>query len=111
MDMLTYLFIVVIYIVRLIMIYMHNTGWRDPTADADTKRIYGNIISLHYKLFAFFVIVLWLRLMKNFRPFIFFGPFIAILGYVIQDTLKFSFLYFEFYIPYCAIIWIIFGVR
>ena len=31
------------------------------------------------------------------------------LGYVLKDTLKFGFLFGEFYIPYACAVWIIFG--
>ena len=37
------------------------------------------------------------------------GPFISILGSVINDTMKFAFLFFEFFIPYTVGFWILFG--
>ena len=47
--------------------------------------------------------------MKACRAFKALGPFITLLGHVVEDTLKFAFLYFEFFIPYCCAFWIIFG--
>lgn len=47
--------------------------------------------------------------MRSCRPFRSLGPFIEILGSVIADTLKFAFLFFEFYIPYAVAFWILFG--
>ena len=47
--------------------------------------------------------------MRSCRGFRSLGPFIAILGSVIADTLKFAFLFFEFFIPYTVGFWIIFG--
>ena len=34
---------------------------------------------------------------------------VFILGRVITDTMKFAFLFFEFYIPYVVCFWIVFG--
>ena len=72
---------------------------------------YKMAMEIHFKGYAFFVIVLWLRLMKFCRPFTALGPFIAILGYVVKDTLKFLFLFLEFYLPYTCIIWLLFGKK
>ena len=47
--------------------------------------------------------------MRSCRAFRMLGPFIAILGSVIADTCKFTFLFFEFYIPYTVAFWILFG--
>ena len=47
--------------------------------------------------------------MRSCRAFRSLGPFIAILGSVISDTMKFAFLFFEFFIPYTVAFWILFG--
>lgn len=65
--------------------------------------------SLHPKVFALALIFVWLRLMKVFRAFVSLGPFIVMIGHIIDDTLKFAFLYFEFFVPYVCAFWIIFG--
>jgi len=65
--------------------------------------------SLHPKVFAIGLIFIWLRLMKVFRGFVTLGPFIVMIGHIIDDTLKFGFLYFEIYVPYVCAFWIIFG--
>ena len=65
--------------------------------------------SLHPKVFAIALIFIWIRLMKVFRGFVTLGPFIVMIGHIIDDTLKFGFLYFEIYVPYVCAFWIIFG--
>lgn len=65
--------------------------------------------SLHPKVFAIALIFIWLRLMKVFRGFVTLGPFIVMIGHIIDDTLKFGFLYFEIYVPYVCAFWIVFG--
>lgn len=65
--------------------------------------------SLHPKVFAIALIFIWLRLMKVFRGFITLGPFIVMIGHIIDDTLKFGFLYVIFYVPYVCAFWITFG--
>lgn len=64
---------------------------------------------VHPKVFAIALIFIWLRLMKFFRAFSALGPFIVIVGHIINDILKFGFLYFEFFIPYVCAFWMIFG--
>ncbi|XP_066925009.1 uncharacterized protein [Clytia hemisphaerica] len=67
------------------------------------------IAEFHPKVYALGLIVIWLRFMRSCRVFQTLGPFIAILGSVVVDTAKFSFLLFEFFIPYTVGFWIIFG--
>lgn len=69
----------------------------------------GAARSLHPKVFAIALIFIWLRLMKVFRGFVTLGPFIVMIGHIIDDTLKFGFLYFIFYVPYVCAFWITFG--
>ncbi|XP_065055381.1 transient receptor potential cation channel subfamily A member 1-like isoform X4 [Rhopilema esculentum] len=64
---------------------------------------------IHPGAYAMGLIVIWLRFMRSCRAFRSLGPFIAILGSVIADTLKFAFLFFEFFIPYTVGFWILFG--
>uniref|UniRef100_A0A8C5N5B2 Ion transport domain-containing protein n=1 Tax=Leptobrachium leishanense TaxID=445787 RepID=A0A8C5N5B2_9ANUR len=63
----------------------------------------------HVRVFAVTIIFLWLRLMKHARAIRFLGPFIVMLGKVMNDVFKFLFLYGEFYVPYACAFWIIFG--
>ena len=65
--------------------------------------------NLHTNAFPCVLLVIWLRFMRSCRPFKGLGVFIAILSYVIVATLKFAFLFFEFYIPYVVGFWIMFG--
>lgn len=65
--------------------------------------------SLHPRVFAIALIFIWLRLMKVFRGFVTLGPFIVMIGHIIDDTLKFGFLYFDIYLPYVCAFWIVFG--
>lgn len=65
--------------------------------------------SLHPRVFAIALIFIWVRLMKVFRGFVTLGPFIVMIGHIIDDTLKFGFLYFEVYVPYVCAFWIVFG--
>ena len=51
--------------------------------------------------FAVAIILIWVRLMKNFRAFRQVGPFIVICTYMIKDILRWLFVYLIFYIPYC----------
>ncbi len=92
-DWVTHVAVLMVVITRLIIVL-----WEDKSAD-----------KVHPKVFAITLILIWLRLMKACRAFKALGPFITLLGHVIEDTLKFAFLYFEFFIPYCCAFWIIFG--
>lgn len=64
---------------------------------------------IHYKMFSVFLIMLWLRFMKSCQCYQSLGPFITMLGHVVTDTMKFGFLFFEFFIPYVCAFWILFG--
>eukprot|EP00794_Sanderia_malayensis_P006243 gene6243-6962_t len=55
------------------------------------------------------VMILCLRLMRICRAFNFLSVFIVLLGHVVGATVKFAFLFFEFFIPYVCMIWLIFG--
>ncbi|GFO19270.1 transient receptor potential cation channel subfamily v member 1 [Plakobranchus ocellatus] len=63
----------------------------------------------HIRLMAVTIILLWLRLMKNARAFTLLGPFIVMLGHMLKDCVRFLFLYMEFYIPFLAAFWMMFG--
>ncbi|KAJ8359462.1 hypothetical protein SKAU_G00159870 [Synaphobranchus kaupii] len=72
--------------------------------------IYKSVLRVYrLRLFAVTLIFLWLRLMKHVRGFRIMGPFIVMLGKIIGDVLRFSFLYIEIFIPYACAFWIIFG--
>ena len=92
-DWVTHIAVLMVVITRAITVL-----WRDENSD-----------KIHPKVFALSLILIWMRLMKACRAFKALGPFITLLGHVVEDTLKFAFLYFEFFIPYCCAFWIIFG--
>ena len=93
-DWITYGWVSAVIVTRILGVAVDNF----PTAR-----------SLHPKVFAIALIFIWLRLMKFFRAFGALGPFIVIVGHIIDDILKFGFLYFEFFIPYVCAFWMIFG--
>lgn len=47
--------------------------------------------------------------MKVFCGFVILGLFIVMIGYIIDDVFKFGFFYFEIYVLYVCVFWIIFG--
>lgn len=92
-EWVTYLVVLTLAITRIMAVFSDN-----KTAE-----------KIHPPAYALGLIVIWLRLMRSCRAFRSLGPFIAILGSVIADTLKFAFLFFEFFIPYTVGFWILFG--
>ena len=64
---------------------------------------------VHTRVYTLSVLILWLRILRPCRAFRSLGPFIAILGSVVGDTLKFFFLLFEFYVPFTIGFFITFG--
>ncbi|GFS22479.1 transient receptor potential cation channel subfamily V member 1-like isoform X2 [Elysia marginata] len=75
----------------------------------DIARHSEQVARAHIRLMAVTIILLWLRLMKNARAFALLGPFIVMLGHMLKDCVRFLFLYMEFYIPFLAAFWMIFG--
>ena len=69
----------------------------------------NQVRDIHLRIFAMSLVLIWLRLLKVCRAFQSLGPFITLLGHVVQDTLKFGFLFFEFFIPYVCAFWMLFG--
>ena len=65
--------------------------------------------TVHYKSVPILLILLWLRFMRYCQIYKALGPFITMLGHVVADTMKFGFLFFEFFIPYVCAFWILFG--
>lgn len=65
--------------------------------------------TIHMRILVFLLILLWLRILKYVRPFKGPGPFVQMLGHVIDNIIKWGFLYVVFYIPYAAAFWILFG--
>lgn len=64
---------------------------------------------IHMRIIVFLLILLWLRILNYLRPFKGPGPFVQMLGHVIDNIIKWGFLYVVFYIPYASAFWIIFG--
>ncbi|XP_071485683.1 uncharacterized protein [Diadema antillarum] len=60
-------------------------------------------------VFSVVIILVWIRLMKSVRAFRSLGPFIVMLGLVLNDFAVFIFLYANFYIPYACSFWMNFG--
>lgn len=58
---------------------------------------------------AVFVLLIWVRLNRSLRYLQTLGPFIAMLGECITSTAQFGFLFFEFFIPFAAAFWVLFG--
>ncbi|XP_074640320.1 uncharacterized protein LOC141898368 [Tubulanus polymorphus] len=61
------------------------------------------------RLYTVTIIFIWLRLMKDVRPFTLCGPFIVMLGKMLSDILRFMFLYGIFYVPFACAFWMQFG--
>ena len=93
MDWLTYIAILTVIITRVLAVFSNEKLASD----------------IHPRAYALALIFLWLHFMKSCRPFKSLGPFITMLGHVMQDTLRFAFLFFEFFIPYVCAFWIVFG--
>ena len=93
MDWLMYVGVLTVIVTRIISVTSH-----DPVVE-----------SIHPRAYAFALIFMWLHFMKSCRAFKSLGPFITMLGHVLYDTLRFAFLFFEFFIPYVCAFWIIFG--
>ncbi|XP_060072617.1 transient receptor potential cation channel subfamily V member 3-like [Ylistrum balloti] len=68
-----------------------------------------DLARLHISVMAITIILLWVRLAKSARPFSLIGPFIVILSHMLNDLLRFAFLYLEFFLPYVCAFWMIFG--
>ena len=64
---------------------------------------------IHVRIVAFLLRVFWLRLLKFARPFKEPGPFVASIGPMLRDFIKWSILFTLLFIPYAAIFWMIFG--
>ena len=93
MDWLTYVAVLTVIITRVLAVFSKEKLASD----------------IHPRAYALALIFLWLHFMKSCRPFKSLGPFITMLGHVMQDTLRFAFLFFEFFIPYVCAFWIVFG--
>ena len=93
LEFVTYIAVVIVFSTRVLIIF-------DPSEKSD---------EVHRKAYAGLLILMWLHFMKSCRPFTALGPFISMLGHVIVDTGRFTFLFFEFFVPYAAGFWILFG--
>ena len=67
--------------------------------------------SIEKAVAACMMVFLWLRLMKYVRAFRALGPFVVMLEHVLFDSMRFGFLFLEFYIPYGVAFWVIFGTQ
>eukprot|EP00111_Clytia_hemisphaerica_P019381 TCONS_00057216-protein len=92
-EMFTNLIMAMVIITRVVAVTLSN-----PTLN-----------TIHYKSVPMLLILLWLRFMRYCQIYQSLGPFITMLSHVIGDTLKFGFLFFEFFIPYVCAFWILFG--
>ena len=93
MDCTTYISVLVVIVTRIVSLVSSSPGAE----------------KVHPRAYTVALIFMWLHFMKSCRPFATLGPFITMLGHVIIDTLKFMFLFFEFFIPYAVAFWILFG--
>lgn len=94
-DWVTYAMLIVVIILHFVNVYIKNTVYND---------VFVRILSCT-------VIPVWVRLLKYARPFPGQGPFVVMLGHIIEDTSKWLFVILMFYIPYAAAFWIMFGPR
>jgi len=92
-DWITYAWIMTVILSRIVAVF-------SPKSRAG---------SLHARFMAVALIFIWLRLMKVLRTFEALGPFIVMIGHIVDDTLKFLFVYFLLFVPYVCAFWIIFG--
>ncbi|KAF7221355.1 transient receptor potential channel pyrexia [Nothobranchius furzeri] len=89
-----------VYSLLIASFSVHVTDVLQPSASLHT---------LSLRLFSISIILLWLRLMKHVRAFRLMGPFIVMLGNIVEDVMRFLFLYAEIFIPYACSFWIMFG--
>ena len=94
-DWLTYAFIISTIVCHIIAVA------RRSSKALDAEKAVGSAM----------LILQWTRLMKFVRAFKALGPFVVILRHVISDTARFAFLFFIFYIPYAAALWVLFGKK
>ena len=127
-DWLAYVMIVIAFVLHYTNVSLHllnadkSSNVANKTQDSNasrhadlhlamlgqTSRAFNGI---YLRMISFTLIVLWVRLLKYFRPFHISGPFVAILSHMITATLKWSFVFAAIYIPYTASFWILFGGR
>ncbi|XP_076463277.1 uncharacterized protein LOC143295453 isoform X2 [Babylonia areolata] len=88
------------YIMLLVDVFTHI---------ADVVSHSESLARAHIRVMCVTIILLWLRLMKNARAFALLGPFIVMLGHMMKDCVRFLFLYMEFYIPFMAAFWMLYG--
>ena len=84
----------VTYFILLIQLIMHVV---------DILFHHSTLTDVQRGTFSVAIILIWVRLMKNFRAFRQVGPFIVICTYMIKDIFRWLFVYLIFYIPYCKL--------
>lgn len=94
-DWLTYAMLMVVIALHFVTVNIKNEKY---------DRVFVGILSCS-------VIPVWVRLLKYARPFPGQGPFVVMLGHIIDDTSKWLFVILVFYIPYGAALWVMFGPR
>ena len=71
----------------------------------DNKYIHD--IRIYYS--AMFIVFVWIRLNNAFHYSQIVGPFVAMLGECVIAVTRFGFLFLEFFIPFTASFWVLFG--
>ena len=94
-DWVTYAMLIIVIILHVINVAVQSNKYSD----------------VFIRIFACTVILIWLRLLKFARPFPTQGPFVVILGNIVEDTFRWGFVLGMFYIPYAVAFWMLFGGR
>ena len=121
-DWLAYFMLVAAFVLHFMNVALHlfNTSDLARTGNSTGNRdihflklgqTSKELNDIYLRVISFTLIVMWIRLLKYFRPFHITGPFVVILSHMITATLKWSFVFAAFYIPYTASFWIMFGGR
>ncbi|KAK7101068.1 uncharacterized protein [Littorina saxatilis] len=66
-------------------------------------------LTTHIQVMTVGIILVWLRLMQYLRAFTFMGAFVVMLPQLMLDTLRFLIIYLEFFCPFWAAFWMIYG--
>ena len=94
-DWVTYAMLIIVIILHVINVAVQSNKYND----------------VFIRIFACTIILVWLRLLKFVRPFPAQGPFVVILGKILEDTFRWAFVIAMFYIPYAIAFWMLFGGR
>ena len=119
-DWLAYFMLLIAFILHYMNIsihYFNSSKLVDTKNDTQQPDLHLEVLGqtskelnqIYLRFISFTLIVIWIRLLKYCRPFQITGPFVAILSHMITASLKWSFVFAAFYIPYTASFWIMFG--